>query len=221
MAQRTTAPVKRRRTQAERSAATKERLLTATVDSLYELGYSRTTTYSVEQRAGVTRGALLHHFSSKIALFIAAVEFMVDTVERQLAADAATATGETKGEDAVDLLWRQFTSPTFAAFTEIAGAARTDPVLRDALVEHQKRLDARCRAAAAELLGAPVDDADFDMGLELTIRYMRGAATMAMPSESSGTTGEGHDEVYQDLRRIVAPYVAGAVGTRRTDTRRG
>src|SRR5579872_2677392 len=61
------APTKRRsrRTQGERSAAMRGRLLEATVDCLYELGYARTTTIEVAARAGVSRGAQLHHFSTK------------------------------------------------------------------------------------------------------------------------------------------------------------
>jgi AcrR family transcriptional regulator len=157
-------------------------------------------------------------FGGKVALLIAAVEYMADTVERQLAADAARSAGETPGEDVSDLLLRQFTSPIFAAFMEIAAASRTDPVLRYALVEPQKRLDACWRAVATELLGASSDDTDFGMGLELTIRYMRGVASMAMLSEH---TVEGHDEVYQEWRRIMAPYFIGSAGTRRRSAPRG
>lgn len=113
-------------------------MLAATVDCLYEVGYHKTTTYSVEQRAGVARGALLHHFASKSALLIGAVEYVVETAERQLTADADTLAAENLGEELSDLLWRQFTSPIFFAFLEISMAARTDPELRQALVESQK-----------------------------------------------------------------------------------
>lgn len=199
-----------RRTQAERSAATKERLLAATVDCLYELGYHKTTTYSVEQRAGVTRGALLHHFASKSALLVAAVEYIVHVAERQLSANAAALPAKNLGEELTDLLWQQFTSPIFFAFMEISTAARTDAGLRDALAESQKRMDAVCRVAArnvvSQIEGASIDDADFGMGLELTIRYMRGAASAVM----LGKNPEDHDAVYQEWQRIVAPYFTGS-----------
>lgn len=204
MSQRQAASAKatKRRTQAERSAATKERLLAATVDCLYELGYHRTTTYSVEQRAGVTRGALLHHFSSKPALLIAAAEYLVDTAERQLTADAATLPAENLGEELSGLLWRQFTSRIFFAFMEISMAARTDQVLRDALAEPQKLLDAQCRNVAAQLLGTSVDNTDFVIGLELSIRFMRGAASTVM----FGERPEIDDKVHHEWQRLVTPY---------------
>ena len=63
-----------RRSQAERSAATREALLDATIDCLIEEGYASTTTSRVAERAGLSRGAHLHHFQTRNALVAAAVE---------------------------------------------------------------------------------------------------------------------------------------------------
>ena len=54
-----------RRSQAERSAATREALLDATIDCLIEEGYDSTTTSRVSERAGLSRGAHLHHFQTQ------------------------------------------------------------------------------------------------------------------------------------------------------------
>src|SRR5579885_2239947 len=67
-----------RRTQRERSAAMRSRLLEATIDCLYEVGYSRTTTIEVAARAGVSRGAQLHHFPTKKRLVLVAVRYLLD-----------------------------------------------------------------------------------------------------------------------------------------------
>ena len=64
----------RRRTQEERSAATQTRLLDAAVECLVELGYGATTTTVVAERAGVSRGAQLHHFATRADLVGAAVQ---------------------------------------------------------------------------------------------------------------------------------------------------
>src|SRR5204862_5492808 len=64
---------RQRRTQAERSAATQALLLDATIDSLVEVGYANTTTTGIAERAGVSRGAQMHHFPSKGELVAAAV----------------------------------------------------------------------------------------------------------------------------------------------------
>ncbi|MEV6217467.1 helix-turn-helix domain-containing protein [Nocardia sp. NPDC051833] len=56
----------------------RSRLVEATVSCLVEFGYARTTTLRVQQRAGVSRGALLHHFPSKPDMFVAAVRSVAE-----------------------------------------------------------------------------------------------------------------------------------------------
>src|SRR3954452_22739136 len=68
------APTTPRRTQAQRSAATVDALLDATIECLIEDGYANTTTTRVAERAGVSRGAHLHHYQTRGALVAAAIE---------------------------------------------------------------------------------------------------------------------------------------------------
>jgi len=63
---------KRRRTQQERSAETRRRLLNAAIDLLIERGYARLTVAGVARRAGVSSGARVHHFRTKEDLVVAA-----------------------------------------------------------------------------------------------------------------------------------------------------
>lgn len=66
-------PIKpKRRTQEERSAETRGRLLEATIDLLIERGYARLTTADIARRAGVSNGARVHHFRTKEDLVVAA-----------------------------------------------------------------------------------------------------------------------------------------------------
>jgi AcrR family transcriptional regulator len=62
------------RNQEERSWATREALLSATIDLLIDRGYAATTTSLVAERARVSRGALQHHFKSRNALIAAVME---------------------------------------------------------------------------------------------------------------------------------------------------
>ena len=129
-----------RRTQAERSAATQARLLDAAVECLAELGWARTTTTEVVRRAGVSRGAQVHHFPTKDDLVVAAIEHLF---ERRTAEFRATFDGlppeHRTADRAVDLLWEIVQGPCFAAWLEVVVAARTDDRLRAALepVEHR------------------------------------------------------------------------------------
>ena len=64
--------------QAERTRATRLRLMEATVECLVELGWAGTTTTIVSERAGVSRGAQLHHFPTKQDLVVSAVAYLMD-----------------------------------------------------------------------------------------------------------------------------------------------
>jgi AcrR family transcriptional regulator len=75
--------ISRRPTQQERSASTQRALLDAALDCLRRHGFANTTLQQIEKSAGMTRGALLHHFPTKQLLFAAAlVHFYRLRIER-------------------------------------------------------------------------------------------------------------------------------------------
>ena len=78
--QRPPRPVERSRAsgvtwQAEKSLATRNQILDATLQCLVELGYTQTTTEKIAQKAGLSRGAMTHHFKSRADVFNAAAEY--------------------------------------------------------------------------------------------------------------------------------------------------
>lgn len=83
----------------------RERLLDATIDCLVELGHARTSTVEVTERAGVSRGAMLHHFPSRADLMAAAVDRLAS---RRIAEFVASVTRVGETDDiigvAIDLL---------------------------------------------------------------------------------------------------------------------
>src|SRR5215207_5035001 len=88
MAEGTVVQLRPRRSQEERSTETRGRLLDAAVECLIEFGYSATTTTTVAKRAGVSRGAQLHHYPAKVELLTAAIEHLSNRLGRQLAEEA-------------------------------------------------------------------------------------------------------------------------------------
>ncbi|HEY8041696.1 MAG TPA: TetR/AcrR family transcriptional regulator [Polyangiaceae bacterium] len=125
-----------RRTQRERSAAMRSRLLEATIDCLYEVGYSRTTTIEVAARAGVSRGAQLHHFPTKKRLVTVAVRHLLNKrLEEFRDAFATLPQGVDKYSAVIDILWEKTSNRAFYAWLELVVAARTDPSLRKTVVE--------------------------------------------------------------------------------------
>jgi AcrR family transcriptional regulator len=77
---------KRRRTQAQRRAATRRALLDAARSLFAEKGYHETTAEEIVRRAGLTRGALYHHFEDKKDLFRAVVDEMEGEIDEEIEA---------------------------------------------------------------------------------------------------------------------------------------
>ncbi|KZB84492.1 TetR/AcrR family transcriptional regulator [Amycolatopsis regifaucium] len=122
------------RTQAERREQTRTALLDATIDCLVDLGYARTSVQEICARAGVSKGAVQHHFSAKAELMAAAVEHLTGKLRGRLAESISALPGGASGvAAAIDLLWEGYSGTLSTAATELWVAARTDPELREAI----------------------------------------------------------------------------------------
>jgi AcrR family transcriptional regulator len=132
----------------------RQRLLDATVECLVERGWSGTSTTLVSQRAGVSRGAQLHHFPTKNDLVVAAVEHLSEVRGQELAdAAAALPAGGRRTRAVLEMLADHFTSPVFIAALELWVAARTDPELQRAVGPLEQRIGREVHRYTVELLG--------------------------------------------------------------------
>lgn len=144
--------------QEERTRAMRQRLLEATVECLVERGWSGTSTTLVSQRAGVSRGAQLHHFPTKNDLVLAAVAHLSEVRGLELRAAAERLPrGRRRTRAVLDMLAEHFTSPVFAAALELWVAARTDAELHAAVAPLEQRVGRDTHRIAVEALG--VDEA--------------------------------------------------------------
>jgi AcrR family transcriptional regulator len=132
-----------RRTQAERSESTRKLLLDATIECLVERGHASTTTTEIADRAGVSRGAQLHHFPTKAELVTAAIEHLIQRRHREyLEAMERLPGGADRAAASIGLLWGMLSGPTFYAWLELVVAARTDPALRKSISQVADRFSA-------------------------------------------------------------------------------
>lgn len=140
------------RRQEDRSAATRSILLEATVGCLVELGYTGTTSAAVAEKAGLSRGAQLHHFGTRDQLVVAAVEHLAQKrLRRVREALSALPTDEASGEQrpsrersqaaALGLLAEALSGPLYAATLELWVAARSHPDLRAQLIPAEQRVN--------------------------------------------------------------------------------
>jgi AcrR family transcriptional regulator len=163
------------RTQAERSATTRQALLDATIVCLVQDGYANTTTARVAQRAGVSRGAHLHHFQTRSALVAAAVEHLqLRRAEELLAAADALPSGPERVAQALDLLWNSYTSPLFQGALDLWTAGRTDPELRGHLVKIERDFDRQTIRLARRLFPEAAEREDFESLIEMAASTIRG-----------------------------------------------
>lgn len=139
-----------RRTQEERSADTQRRLMEATIEALDERGYARVTTSEIAERAGVSRGALAHHYATKEELVAVSVEKLLkdSTAEIRSWLDQARS-GAMTLDRFLDNLWRMYSGRLLFVTIEHITEARHNEALRGSLIpvvrEFHKALDATWR----------------------------------------------------------------------------
>jgi AcrR family transcriptional regulator len=163
----------------ERSLATRTALLDAAIDCLVERGYAATTTIETARRAGVSRGAQLHHFPTKADLLTSAVEHLFDRRRAEfLEAFEAIDPDADRLDASLDLLWSMFQGPAFVAWTELWVAARTDPELAAAIVAVERRFTSETRTMFAELFPqqTSADPLLRDIGRDFAFAVMGGVA---------------------------------------------
>ena len=200
-----------RRTQEERSKATRALLLDATIDCLIDLGYSATTTTVIAERAGVSRGAQLHHFPTKAELVAAAVEHLARKIGAEFADELVRLReADNRLTAAVDVLWARYESPLFEAWLELAVAARTDPELRASLAPVETRLRAAIQQMGRDLVGTEGDGGgDYDALVMLTFHVMQGLALeRSILTESRRSRQRREEQALRTWKRILAEQLS-------------
>ncbi len=168
----------------ERSRVTQQRLLEATIDCLVEYGWSGATTTVIAERAGVSRGAQLHHYPTRAALVMAAVEHLAERRAAEIRAEAA-ALSAGHLDKVVDMLAAAYTGPLFVAALELWVAGRTDPELRDALVALEARVGREMHRLTVDLLSADETKPGVREVVQATLDLLRGLGVANLLTDDS------------------------------------
>jgi AcrR family transcriptional regulator len=194
------------RTQEERSSATRAALLDATIDCLVDYGYAGTTTTRVAERAGVSRGAQMHHYQRKAPLVVAALLRLAERRRRELLDRAERELPDHPDPAAaLDILWSTFSGPLFTAALELWMAARTDPELAEHLLPAEREIGRGARRTARQLCRADEPDPDFDLALELAGNAMRGIALQQLLNPSPARCKRQLDFLKQTISAHLTP----------------
>jgi AcrR family transcriptional regulator len=160
------------RTQEERRAETRGKLLDATIRSLLENGYAQTTTRTVAALAGVSPGAMAHYFVA------AAMEQLVEqriAAWREAAGELPAGASE-RVSALLDHVWRDFNGPTFPVFIKLWAAAADDPELYERLAESEERIARSITELAVGAFRALDTPDGWEGRLLVTLAAMRGLA---------------------------------------------
>lgn len=164
--------------QAQKSANTRNLILDSAISCFVELGYAGTTTTAIARKAGLSRGAMLHHFPSKLDVVRAAVEHLHN---KRLRAFRRAMARAAPGTDRVALGVGEFFShvrhPMFMAFLELSVAARTDPELAGILRPTQEAFEHEWYRTARDVFPEWEGSGEhFDIALDLSRYVMEGMA---------------------------------------------
>ncbi len=153
-----------RRSNVDRSASTRRQILEATVRCLEKSGYGAVTNMRIADEAGVSRGAMMHHFPTRQHLLVATVDyayarlrdFRVETLSK-------LAPGLPRYRALIDLAWTTSRMPEGMACNEIRSGSRGEPEIRAAVTpimtyvsEDYSRLVARLAREAGLVSNADV-----------------------------------------------------------------
>lgn len=178
-----TLPRKRgRRAQAERAESTQRAILEVTLDLLHERGLRNTSTNDVARIAGVSRGALLYHFPTKLLLLQEALRHLLDTESVNIERMAQSVeVGALDFDTFLEALWDRFSGRLFMITLEYLTAARTDAAIRETLatvaLEFNASLD---RIWERMHLGCRVNGRERRLALNATLCLLRGMGSQTV-----------------------------------------
>lgn len=204
-----------RRTQAERRASTRAALLDATIQSLVKYGYARLTTNDIVRRAGVTRGAQAHHFTSKADLMVQALDYLTEKLlsEAEKTISPLLQQGAESYELLLDRLWELHRGPLFTAAMELWVAARTDAELRTHLRRFWRELAANLYLLAARYLPAVAASDRFADSVGTALAAMRGAAMLGFTADEE-TVDHAWSVVRRELLQARLPAASDMIPPR-------
>lgn len=173
---------------------TRNAILEATVQCLVDIGYAQTTTEKIAQQAGLSRGAMTHHFKSRAEVFIAVAKYITekraaeyeDLIVRINVPEGTLPTLEHM-RDTMVICHQYYASPTFIALHELLRGARTDKELKRAITALEKALDQKISDAMLKRFPylAAVEETR-EMLMDLIMSTMQGVAVDMAPHLKKG-----------------------------------
>lgn len=193
----------------EQREATRRRIAEIAATVLVEGGGSAPTTLAVQRAAGISRGALLHHYPTREKLLTAAVATLRAGNAASVQEALATADGEDRLERAVRALAASAVRPEMSAEYGLWAAARTDPDLQEALRKEEREARFALHAVIDTAFGPDITaNPAYRRIATLTIQFLRGLAITQTLSDTEARI----DGLIQDWAAVIRLLLAHPTG---------
>jgi AcrR family transcriptional regulator len=195
----------RRRTQAERTAATRTQILKAAANLIRRRGYARFRTADVAAEAGMSRGAQLHHFPTKDSLVVATLEYVFEQAQivsrrRAAAINRPRDLIEAVIEDAREF----FFSEHFMVAIDIVLSTSTDDAVRKQILDISRKARRPVETSWTEALTASGVPASLAADIvALTLSLVRGMALRTLWDNDP----KWFDELFSLWRRMIKIFL--------------
>lgn len=203
-------PSRPRRTQEERTTAARAGVINAAIALIVERGFAHTTMADVAARAGLTRGAIQHHFQNRVDL----VRAIISDVEKRVvelfsaAAPAPNVSIERRIDVLIDGLGVVTESPSYRAAMDIWFTSRSDPDLRDAAFQSFRRYSDHMRDLWRSTFGKEVSEQAIADCRRVVVAVARGLVVSRIISPDAKSTFV--TQTFATTRTMIKQYLQAA-----------
>jgi len=185
----------------EKSLRTRRLLLDAAIDSLADVGYGNASISDIAARAGVTRGAQVHHFRTRTELFAQVLAHLADLQREALQQYVSSVRpSASAAEVLVDLVTTTFSGKLGKASVELYVSIANEEDLRRNMLHVQHELTVQLLESCAELVGPDVPRDRLESAFWLTINLVRGTTV----DEMLGRDADRRKRVLADWTALAA-----------------
>ncbi|GAB3301018.1 TetR family transcriptional regulator [Epidermidibacterium keratini] len=191
--------------------ATRERIVSAAIDVLRSNGVAATSTLEVQKAAGVSRGALLHHFPTRKDLVRALIDELVRRNEAVVDTALATAAGDDQVGRAVHALWAAAQAESALLEMDLWHAARSDDELRTALIDAERAAGRDLTRVVARAFGVEyAGNPRLPLVTSMTLALIRGLSTGQVLRTSTKAANQAIDQWVSLAHELLNPTAKGS-----------
>ena len=194
--------------QARKALATRERILKAVIELINESGLAGATSGQIALRAGITWGAVQHHFGNKDEIMVAVLYRAQDIYLKQLSEGKLNEGPiKTRVNRFVDIVWEHYRSDLYFAFSEILRAwhlnSRSSQTPAFSVDEHQ---DKHVRLMADMFEGYPIPRSTLKDSFRFVHRFLAGFAMDKILEPEAPFEAQHIQRVKNELLQLTEAY---------------